>query len=155
MIKLQSSDTIFWVRGLFWLASGMLSLGGRTTVGMMGLWSVVSSSVGSSKIWTKVFQWRYNSSGKSHRRPTFQPRGSLPAKETQCCIIHEPGRLRTQPVALNILRSRGSPESSPSILVSEWQVAMQVTNREVVAPSWVTFDSGGEKLQQRRVLFVF
>lgn len=64
-------------------------------------------------------------------------------------------RIRTQPVALNILRSSGSPESSPSILVSEWQVAMQVTNREVAAPFRVTFDSGGEKLQQRQVLFVF
>ena len=32
------------------LASDNTCLGGRTTVGMMGLWSAVSSSVGSSRI---------------------------------------------------------------------------------------------------------
>lgn len=55
----------------------------------------------------------------------------------------------TQPVALNILRSKGSPESSPSILVSEWQVAMQATNAEFTRLSLAASDSGGEKLQQR------
>lgn len=52
----------------------------------------------------------------------------------------------TQPVALNILRSNGSPESSPSILVSEWQVAMQATNDELTILSTAALDSGGEKL---------
>lgn len=54
--------------------------------------------------------------------------------------------LLTQPVALNILRSKGSPESLPSILVSEWQVAMQATNAELTRLSLAASDSGGEKL---------
>lgn len=37
----------------------------------------------------------------------------------------------TQPVASNILRSSGSPDSWPSILVREWQVAIHATNRDL------------------------
>lgn len=57
--------------------------------------------------------------------------------------------LLTQPVALNILRSKGSPESSPSILVSEWQVAMQATNVVFTRLSLAASDSGEQKLQRR------
>lgn len=81
----------------------------------------------------------------------------LPRRQAWCCIIHERKHtgckhwkpLLTQPVALNILRSKGSPESSPSILVSEWQVAMQATNAELTILSLAALDSGGEKLWQR------
>ena len=60
----------------------------------------------------------------------------------------ETGGLRlTQPVALNILRSSGSPESSPSSLVREWQQAMPATNAVLTRPSLAGSSSGGEKLE--------
>lgn len=166
------------VRGLFWLASGKACFGGRTTVGMMGLWRAVSSSVGSSRIYTKRGSCDIFNNPLSFRgcvcftkilvSPSFLPplledprcqtltTVANCAAKAYCCIIHDHEQtcckywrcLLTQPVALNILRSRGSPESSPSILVSEWQVAMQTTNAEFTKLSSAAFDSGGEKLEQ-------
>lgn len=62
--------------------------------------------------------------------------------------------LLTQPVALNILRSKGSPESSPSILVSEWQVAMQATNVVFTRLTLAASDSGEQKLQWREKVWL-
>ncbi|KAG7227156.1 hypothetical protein INR49_013954 [Caranx melampygus] len=53
-----------------------------------------------------------------------------------------------QPVALNILRSKGSPDSSPSILVSEWQDAMQATKAELTRLSLAASDSGGNNAEE-------
>ena len=84
--------------------------------------------------------------------------GDLALPSDRCCMIRlvpvtkqvgcKHGRaLLTQPVALNILRSKGSPESSPSILVSEWQVAMQATNALLTRLPLAASASGGEKLE--------
>ena len=48
----------------------------------------------------------------------------------------------TQSVDLNILRSRGSPVSCPSISVREWQVAMATTS----ASSTLNFEISGSTL---------
>lgn len=53
--------------------------------------------------------------------------GSSDLSHVHCHAISNSEQL-TQPVASNILRSSGSPDSWPSILVREWQVAMQATN---------------------------
>lgn len=52
----------------------------------------------------------------------------------------------THPVASNIFRSSGSPESTPSILVREWQVAMQATKGERIRLSLQALSSGSWKL---------
>lgn len=70
--------------------------------------------------------------------------GISPAETTAWCE-------RTQPVAPNILRSRGSPDSSPSILVREWQVAMQATKAEFTRLSQATSVSGGTKLREGEI----
>lgn len=63
----------------------------------------------------------------------------------RACVVYPPEL--TQPVASNILRSRGSPESCPSILVREWQVAMQATNWDLTRLSLYAFSSDSRKLQ--------
>lgn len=53
----------------------------------------------------------------------------------------------THPVALNIFRSSGSPDSSPSILVREWQAAMQARNGDSTTHSAPGSSSGWTNLQ--------
>lgn len=57
----------------------------------------------------------------------------------------------TQPIASNILRSSGSPDSWPSILVREWQVAIQATNWDLTRFSLYAFSSDGWKLKRQMV----
>lgn len=54
----------------------------------------------------------------------------------------------THPIASNIFKSSGSPESTPSIFVREWQVAMQATNSDFSKLSLQAFSSGKRKLKQ-------
>lgn len=54
----------------------------------------------------------------------------------------------TQPIASNIFKSSGSPESTPSILVREWQVAMQAINSDFSKLSLQALFSGERKLKQ-------
>lgn len=131
----------------------------------MGLWSAVSSSVGSSRTWVKnKLALSFTHAGSLQPTRHFllvvstvpdsnafsQEELALPRRRAWLCIIHEQKQVGTekltQPVAPNILRSNGSPESSPSILVSEWQAAMQATNDELTILSTAALVSGGEKL---------
>lgn len=56
----------------------------------------------------------------------------------------------TQPVASNILRSRGSPERRPSRVVSEWQAAMAATNGELATWGSRRSSPAGRKLGRER-----
>lgn len=68
--------------------------------------------------------------------------GSLQAPPRLACP-----QCLTHPVASNILRSRGSPERRPPMVVREWQAAMAATKGEPDRPGARTSRPAGRKLK--------
>ena len=81
-----------------WSEGGVVR--GRTTVG-----TTVSNRVVSSPTSSSTYTHTHTHTDRTLQLVTSQP-------------------ALTHPVAWNILRSRGSPDNSPLIIVSEWQVVM-------------------------------